>query len=170
MSETLGFFRVYYFQCPVLLTFVIMYTLKKSLGQHFLRDENMIRRIVETLKMDPFDRLLEVGPGAGALTKELLLLPGIDFMAVELDDEKVQYLNQQFPAIRGKIIHKNFLDMQAPFDQPFTVVGNFPYNISTQIVFKIIEWKELVPIVIGMFQKEVAQGPLLRQVPRFTAC
>lgn len=134
-----------------------MYTLKKSLGQHFLRDENMIRRIVEALKMDPFDRLLEVGPGAGALTKELLLLPGIDFMAVELDDEKVQYLNQQFPAIRGKIIHKNFLDMQAPFDQPFTVVGNFPYNISTQIVFKIIEWKELVPIVIGMFQKEVAQ-------------
>ncbi|MBS1510110.1 MAG: ribosomal RNA small subunit methyltransferase A [Bacteroidetes bacterium] len=134
-----------------------MYTLKKSLGQHFLKDENMIRKIVAALQEQPFERLLEVGPGAGALTKTLVTLPGIDFKAVELDDEKVQYLLQHYPALEGKIIHKSFLDIEQPFDESFTVIGNFPYNISTQILFKVLDWRDAVPAVIGMFQKEVAQ-------------
>lgn len=133
------------------------YTLKKSLGQHFLKDESVCRRIVAALEEDPFERLVEVGPGGGALTKYLLPLPGIDFRAVELDDEKVVYLEKTYPAIRGRIIHQSILDIDAPFDQPFTVVGNFPYNISSQILFKVLEWKNTVPVMIGMFQKEVAQ-------------
>lgn len=133
-----------------------MYTLKKSLGQHFLKDEQIITRIIDALKEHNFENLLEVGPGAGALTKFLITLPGIDFKAVEIDEEKVQYLHKQYPEIRDKIISKSFLEIDKPFEAPFTVIGNFPYNISTQILFKILEWKDDVPVVIGMFQKEVA--------------
>ncbi|MGC4100199.1 16S rRNA (adenine(1518)-N(6)/adenine(1519)-N(6))-dimethyltransferase RsmA [Ferruginibacter sp.] len=134
-----------------------MYTLKKSLGQHFLKDENIIRKIVDALQQESFTRLLEVGPGAGALTKHLLQLPGVDFKAVELDEEKVEYLFKQYPVLKDRIIHKSFLDIDQPFNESFVVIGNFPYNISTQILFKILEWKDDVPAVIGMFQKEVAQ-------------
>ena len=133
------------------------YTLKKSLGQHFLKDENICKQIVASLQQHPFDRLVEVGPGAGALTKYLLPLKGFEFKAVELDNEKVVYLHKTFPAIAGKIINADFLHIDAPFDDTFTVVGNFPYNISSQILFKILDWKDQVPVVIGMFQKEVAQ-------------
>lgn len=133
-----------------------MYTLKKSLGQHFLKDENICRSIVEELIKCPFTNLLEVGPGGGALTKYLVQIPGINFKAVELDDEKVVYLKKTYPVLTDKIIHQNFLDIDKPFEEPFTVVGNFPYNISTQILFKILEWEEDVPCVVGMFQKEVA--------------
>jgi 16S rRNA (adenine1518-N6/adenine1519-N6)-dimethyltransferase len=135
----------------------MQYTLKKSLGQHFLKDEAICRRIVDELNQDSFTQLLEVGPGGGALTKYLLKITGIDFKAVELDDEKVVFLEQAYPAIRGRIIHENFLDIKAPFEDQFTVVGNFPYNISTQILFKVLDWKEQVPTCIGMFQKEVAE-------------
>jgi len=86
-----------------------------------------------------------------------LQLPDIDFKAVELDEEKVTYLVQTFPQLQGKIIHESFLDTDKPFSGRFTVVGNFPYNISTQILFKILEWKEDVETMVGMFQKEVAQ-------------
>ena len=134
-----------------------MYTLKKSLGQHFLKDENICRKIVSSLQEHPFKQLLEVGPGGGALTKHLLQLPDIDFKAVELDEEKVTYLFQTFPQLQGKLIHESFLDTEKPFSGRFTVVGNFPYNISTQILFKILEWKEYVETMVGMFQKEVAQ-------------
>ena len=134
-----------------------MYTLKKSLGQHFLKDENICRQIVAALEENPFSQLLEVGPGGGALTKYLLPLPGIVFKCVEVDDEKVQYLLQTYPQLQDKIIHHSFLDIQPPFEDKFTVAGNFPYNISSQIVFKILEWKEQVECMIGMFQKEVAQ-------------
>ncbi|KIC94665.1 16S rRNA (adenine(1518)-N(6)/adenine(1519)-N(6))-dimethyltransferase RsmA [Flavihumibacter solisilvae] len=134
-----------------------MYTLKKSLGQHFLRDENICRKIVSALLEHPFERLLEVGPGGGALTKHLLELKDIDFKAVELDAEKVAYLEKTFPAIQNKLIHKSFLDIDPPFDKSFTVAGNFPYNISTQILFHILEWGGQVEMVVGMFQKEVAQ-------------
>lgn len=140
-----------------------MYTLKKSLGQHFLRDENVCRKIVQALQQHPFQRLLEVGPGGGALTKHLLEIPGIDFKAVELDEEKVQYLLQTFPAIEGKIIHQSFLETPIPFQQSFTLVGNFPYNISTQILFRVLEWKDQVEAVLGMFQKEVAQRVAARE-------
>lgn len=134
-----------------------MYILKKSLGQHFLKDENICRKIVDALQQEHYTQLLEVGPGGGALTKYLLNIPGINFKAVELDDEKVQYLSGEFPAIEGKIIHKNFLDIDPPFEGSFIVVGNFPYNISTQILFKILDWRAQVPVMFGMFQKEVAQ-------------
>ena len=134
-----------------------MYTLKKSLGQHFLKDEQIINQIIDALKKHPFERLLEVGPGAGALTKQLLQLPAIDFKAVELDEEKVQYLLKTYPVLKDKIISNSFLDIEKPFTEPFVVIGNFPYNISTQILFKILEWKDEVPVIIGMFQKEVAE-------------
>lgn len=132
------------------------YSLKKSLGQHFLKDENICKRMVDELLQHTFKQLLEVGPGGGALTKYLLKIPYIDFKAVELDDEKVAFLERSYPAIKGKVIHENFLDINLPFEGEFTVVGNFPYNISTQILFKILEWKQQVPLTVGMFQKEVA--------------
>lgn len=133
------------------------YSLKKSLGQHFLKDENVCRNIVAELEKNSFQRLLEVGPGGGALTKYLLKFSSIDFKAVELDNEKVVFLEKAFPAIRGRIIHESFLDIEPPFEEEFTVVGNFPYNISTQILFKVLDWKQHVPTVVGMFQKEVAE-------------
>ena len=133
-----------------------MYTLKKSLGQHFLKDENICRNIVKALEHRPFQRLLEIGPGGGALTKYLLALPGIDFKCIELDEEKVNWLLQQYPAIQTKIIHQDFLASSKPYEEPFTIVGNFPYNISSQILFKVLEWKDSVETVVGMFQKEVA--------------
>jgi 16S rRNA (adenine1518-N6/adenine1519-N6)-dimethyltransferase len=134
-----------------------MYTLKKSLGQHFLKDENICRDIVSSLPVIQDQQVLEVGPGAGAITKYLLQLPGIHFKAVELDAEKVQYLEKTYPAIKGKLIHQNFLETPAPFEGQFSVIGNFPYNISSQIMFRILEWRDQVPQVVGMFQKEVAQ-------------
>ena len=135
----------------------MQYTLKKSLGQHFLKDERVCEKIVKALQEDDFSHLLEVGPGGGALTKYLLQLPGIEFKAVELDAEKVAYLEHSYPSIIGKILHESILDVALPFPVPFTVAGNFPYNISSQILFRILEWKEQVPVMIGMFQKEVAQ-------------
>jgi 16S rRNA (adenine1518-N6/adenine1519-N6)-dimethyltransferase len=134
-----------------------MYTLKKSLGQHFLKNESIIQKIVESLSSHSFNNLVEVGPGAGALTKELIKIKDINFLAVELDEEKVVYLKKQYPTLTDKIISKSFLDIEMPFNEPFTVIGNFPYNISTQILFKILDWKESVPVIIGMFQKEVAE-------------
>jgi 16S rRNA (adenine1518-N6/adenine1519-N6)-dimethyltransferase len=134
-----------------------MYTLKKSLGQHFLKDENICRKIVLALQHHPFSKLLEVGPGGGALTKHLLELKGINFKAVELDEEKVNYLLATYPVLKNKIIHSSFLDIEKPFEGKFTVVGNFPYNISSQILFKVLEWKDDVECMVGMFQKEVAQ-------------
>ncbi|MBM3414772.1 MAG: ribosomal RNA small subunit methyltransferase A [Bacteroidetes bacterium] len=134
-----------------------MYILKKSLGQHFLQDENICRKIVEALQQRPVYQLLEVGPGSGALTKYLLDLPGLSFKAVELDQEKVEYLLKTYPALEGKIIHQSFLDLYPPFQGIFTVIGNFPYNISTQILFHVLEWRQQIEAVIGMFQKEVAQ-------------
>jgi 16S rRNA (adenine1518-N6/adenine1519-N6)-dimethyltransferase len=135
----------------------MQYTLKKSLGQHFLTDESICKQISSALTGTPFNQLLEVGPGAGALTKHLLELKGINFKAVELDREKVDYLQANFPLTIGKIIEGSILDMEAPFENDFTVIGNFPYNISTQIVFKVLDWKSQVPVMIGMFQKEVAE-------------
>ncbi len=134
-----------------------MFKIKKSLGQHFLKDGVVIQKIIDSLKEDSFTNLLEVGPGGGALTKHLVDIPNINFKAVELDDEKTVYLQQVYPSLKNKIIAESFLDIDAPFDEPFTVIGNFPYNISTQILFKVIDWKDKVPVVIGMFQKEVAQ-------------
>lgn len=134
-----------------------MYELKKSLGQHFLKDENICKKIVAEVEHLSNKQLLEIGPGGGAITKYLYLLDAIDFKAVELDTEKVDYLHKTYPPLVDKIINKSILDIAPPFENEFNVVGNFPYNISTQIVFKLLEWKEQVPVIIGMFQKEVAQ-------------
>lgn len=133
------------------------YTLKKSLGQHFLTNKAICQQIVDALTQTEYSNLLEVGPGAGALTEYLLKIPNINFKAVELDEEKVAYLQATYPSLINKIISDSFLDIDAPFTENFTVIGNFPYNISTQILFKILDWKQQVPVIIGMFQKEVAQ-------------
>ncbi|HTQ28952.1 MAG TPA: 16S rRNA (adenine(1518)-N(6)/adenine(1519)-N(6))-dimethyltransferase RsmA [Puia sp.] len=138
-------------------------TLKKSLGQHFLQDENICRKIISALRERPFHQLLEVGPGAGALTKYILEMGDIKFRTIEVDAEKVDYLQRNFPLLRDRIIHQDFLESNKPFEGRFTVVGNFPYNISSQILFKILEWKEDVECVIGMFQKEVAQRIAARE-------
>jgi len=139
----------------------MQYTLKKSLGQHFLKDENMCKKITdviqEALHENKLQHLLEVGPGAGAITKYLLQIPNINYKVVELDEEKVNYLETTYANIQSKIIHQDFLEMNTPFEENFMVAGNFPYNISSQILFKILEWKSAVPVVVGMFQKEVAQ-------------
>jgi len=140
-----------------LCTFAFMFRIKKSLGQHFLKDEVIIQKIVYALNENPFSNLLEVGPGGGALTKHLVKIPGINFKAVELDDEKTAYLLKTFPSLTDNLISQSFLDIDEPFDEPFIVIGNFPYNISTQILFKVLDWKDKVPVVIGMFQKEVAE-------------
>ncbi len=134
-----------------------MYTLKKSLGQHFLKDENISREIVQSLQRFSFKNLLEVGPGGGALTKYLLELPGIQLQCVELDNEKIQWLVKAYPSLEGRIIHASILEIEKPFEEAFMVVGNFPYNISSQILFKILEWKDNILGMVGMFQKEVGQ-------------
>jgi 16S rRNA (adenine1518-N6/adenine1519-N6)-dimethyltransferase len=135
----------------------MQYTLKKSLGQHFLNDVQICLQIKAALADTPIDQLLEVGPGAGALTQHIMDLPLKAFKAVELDREKVAYLLHTYPNLEGKIINEDFLETAIPFEDQFTLVGNFPYNISTQIVFRVLDWKEQVPVMIGMFQKEVAE-------------
>lgn len=132
------------------------YILKKSLGQHFLHDENMCMKIVEQIPATPGLQLLEVGPGGGALTKYIIQQDTIRYKAIEVDEEKVQYLYRTYPQLEGKIILRDILKAEAPFEGHFSVIGNFPYNISSPILFKILEWEEQVDEVIGMFQKEVA--------------
>ncbi|HEX7754508.1 MAG TPA: 16S rRNA (adenine(1518)-N(6)/adenine(1519)-N(6))-dimethyltransferase RsmA [Niabella sp.] len=134
-----------------------MYTLKKSLGQHFLKDDNICRKIVAAVEKEKPQQLLEVGPGGGAITRYLIQLPDLRFKAVELDTEKVAYLTQTYPALKEQLINESILETAVPFTGSFDIVGNFPYNISTQILFKILDWKEQVPVITGMFQKEVAQ-------------
>lgn len=134
-----------------------MYTLKKSLGQHFLHDERIAARIIEAFPVREGDRVLEVGPGGGALTQRLLALPGIDLRALEIDGEKVRWLAGQFPALETRLIHGDILKEAPPFPGPFAVIGNFPYNISSQILFRILEWRKQVFLMTGMFQREVAR-------------
>jgi len=131
--------------------------LKKSLGQHFLHDENMCRKIVEQLHYTPGMSLLEIGPGGGAITKYLVVREDINYKAIEVDEEKVTFLNKTYPQINGKIILKDILRADMPFEGSFAIIGNFPYNISSPILFKVLEWEPNVTEVIGMFQKEVAQ-------------
>ena len=132
---------------------------KKSLGQHFLTDLSIAARIVHTL--DDFRHLpvLEVGPGMGVLTQYLLEM-GLDLTVVELDGESVDYLNAAFPQLHGRIIGEDFLKMDLRKlygDAPFCVIGNYPYNISTQIFFKVLDYRDQVACCSGMLQREVAQ-------------
>lgn len=133
-----------------------MYTLKKSLGQHFLHDENMCRKVVNALPVSEGMQVLEVGPGGGAITRFLKDIAIIDFKAVEIDEEKIRYLKSRFPDLEGKLIAGDILKIRPPFEGLFSMIGNFPYNISSQILFRILEWKQQIPYVVGMFQKEVA--------------
>lgn len=135
----------------------MQYTLNKSLGQHFLHDENMCRKIVSQVSVQPGLQLLEIGPGGGAITKYLIRFEGVDYKAIEIDREKVDYLHHTYPELKGKIILEDILKAEAPFEGKFSIIGNFPYNISSPILFRVLEWEQQVDEVIGMFQKEVAQ-------------
>lgn len=133
------------------------YTLKKSLGQHFLHDENMCRKIVSSVDHQPGMQLLEIGPGGGAITKYLIEWQDVHYKAIEIDEEKVTYLNKTYPVLQHKIIRQDILKADVPFEGTFGIVGNFPYNISSPILFKVLDWEPQVAEVVGMFQKEVAQ-------------
>lgn len=130
---------------------------KKHLGQHFLTDPAIAERIVESLQFAPGDTVLEIGPGTGVLTtflleKEIRLLP------VEIDQESVVYLKQKWPQLEEHIIEQDFLkmDIDQHISGPFHVIGNFPYNISSQIFFRVLEYRQRVPSLVCMIQKEVA--------------
>ncbi len=142
---------------PTMQSFSGDLRLKKSLGQHFLTDESVVRQILDALQENPVHQLLEIGPGGGALTKHLIKLPEVDFRAVELDTEKAKRLIKTYPQLQDRIDIADFLETTEPFEGLFTVIGNFPYNISTEILFKLLSWKANVKRVIGMFQKEVAE-------------
>ncbi|SEG13205.1 16S rRNA (adenine(1518)-N(6)/adenine(1519)-N(6))-dimethyltransferase RsmA [Parabacteroides chinchillae] len=131
---------------------------KKALGQHFLKDLQIAQRIADTVADYKGTPILEIGPGMGVLT-QFLLEAGQDLTVVELDRESVAYLEQNFPALRGRIIGDDFLklDLSKLFSGPFCVIGNYPYNISSQIFFKVLDYKEQVPCCSGMLQKEVAE-------------
>jgi len=135
----------------------MQYTLKKSLGQHFLHDENMCQKIVLQLEDKPGMKVLEIGPGGGAITKYLILREAIDYKAIEIDAEKVEYLYKTYPILKDKIIQQDILAADPLFEGNFSIIGNFPYNISSPILFKILDWEPQVDEAIGMFQKEVAQ-------------
>ena len=141
---------------------------KKYLGQHFLKDEDIARQIAETLLQQDYKNVIEIGPGTGVLTKYLLLRDS-NLVAMDLDTESITYLNESFPlehpkAFEGdgtfKVIEADFLNFDTSTlfgDEQFGITGNFPYNISTQIVFKMLTLKNQIPEFSGMFQKEVAQ-------------
>lgn len=131
---------------------------KKHLGQHFLNDEKIALNIVEGLN-SPIKKVFEIGPGMGVLTKYLIQNKEIDLSVIEIDTESVAYLNENYPQLAGKIISGDFLKMDfTEFgDEPFNIIGNFPYNISSQIFFKVLEHREQIPQIVGMLQKEVAE-------------
>ena len=132
---------------------------KKHLGQHFLKDEGIAKDIADTLTLNGYDKVLEIGPGMGVLTKYLLEKP-VETWVIEIDKESVEYLDTHYPKLHGKILSEDFLryDITKSIgDEPFAIIGNFPYNISTQIVFRMLEMRERIPEFSGMFQKEVAE-------------
>lgn len=131
---------------------------KKSLGQHFLTDLSIAEKIAQTLSSYKGMPILEVGPGMGVLT-QYLLSEGHNLTVVELDTESVAYLNNNFPMLAGRIIEGDFLqmDLAKQFGNNLCVIGNYPYNISSQIFFKVLDYKDMVPCCSGMIQKEVAE-------------
>lgn len=130
---------------------------KKKLGQHFLKDQNLARKIVDSLGT-PVPDVLEVGPGMGILTRFLLQKSHFNLHAVEIDHESVEYLKNLFPELTDKLYHADFLNWDASqIPGPFSIIGNFPYNISSQIFFKILKMRSRIPEVVCMVQKEVAE-------------
>lgn len=132
---------------------------KKNLGQHFLTDLNIARRIADTVDACPGIPVLEIGPGMGVLTQYLVEKPR-EVRAVEIDSESVEYLHATFPQLKDNIIGEDFLrmDLREVFGgKPFVLTGNYPYDISSQIFFKMLDYKDLIPCCTGMIQREVAQ-------------
>ena len=131
---------------------------KKSLGQHFLKDFSVAERIAGVLSPFSYLPVLEIGPGTGVLT-QFLLKNESDLTVVELDKESVKYLNEHYPALKGRIVEADFLklDLNALFPGCFCVIGNYPYNISSQIFFKVLDYKDKIPCCAGMLQKEMAE-------------
>lgn len=132
---------------------------KKHLGQHFLKDENIAKKIADSLTLEEYGNILEIGPGMGVLTK-YLLKKDKTIWVVEIDRESITYLKTHFLHLSDRIINEDFLkmDLNSYFkNEPLAIIGNFPYNISSQIVFKTIEMRDQIPEFSGMFQKEVAQ-------------
>ena len=129
---------------------------KKYLGQHFLKDENIAAQIADSLT-GSVPHVLEIGPGMGVMTKYLLDKPELDFHAIEIDRESVDYLHSHYPSLH--VIEGDFLqlDLSTLFPNPFAVIGNFPYNISSQILFRVYDNRNRIPELVGMFQKEVAE-------------
>lgn len=132
---------------------------KKNLGQHFLNDKNIAKRIVDSLQADGISKVLEIGPGMGVLTQFLIQNSGYETSVVEIDRESVEYLEKHFPDLKERIISADFLRLKLDtcFQEPFAIIGNFPYNISSQIFFKVLDYRNQIPEVVGMLQKEVAE-------------
>jgi 16S rRNA (adenine1518-N6/adenine1519-N6)-dimethyltransferase len=131
---------------------------KKSLGQHFLKDEKIAQKIVESLTLHgDYKQVLEVGPGMGILTQFLFQNKAYTTTLIELDRESIVHLQKKFPDHVSQIVEGDFLklDLNRLFTEPFAIIGNFPYNISSQILFSVLDNKEMIPEVVGMFQKEV---------------
>ena len=130
---------------------------KKALGQHFLTDQKVARSIVDALQCP--GPALEIGPGMGVLTQYLLQREDVDLKLVEIDGESVEYLLAHFPGMQGRLLQADFLTLRLEklFPERFAVIGNFPYNISSQIFFKILDHRERIPEVVCMIQKEVAE-------------
>ena len=130
---------------------------KKHLGQHFLNDIIIAQKIADSLIGNSYKKVLEIGPGTGVLT-QYLLKKEYETHVIEIDAESVIYLNKNFPQLKNKILATDFLKIELSefFQEPIAIIGNFPYNISSQIVFKTIENRKMIPEFAGMFQKEVA--------------
>lgn len=134
-------------------------TAKKNLGQHFLTDQSIARKIVESLSSD-CPNVLEIGPGMGVLTQYLFETPSIKTIAIDVDRESVEYLKNHYPQHENSILHGDFLRYNVAElfnNQPFSIIGNLPYNISSQIFFKVLDHKNNIPEVVCMIQKEVAE-------------
>lgn len=131
---------------------------KKHLGQHFLHDQNIARKIAGSLSGSS-SNVLEIGPGTGILTRFLLENKNLNFKAIEIDTESVSFLHDHFPVLHDRLFHADFLksNLNDFFSEPFAIIGNFPYNISSQILFKVLDYRNMVPEVVGMVQKEVAE-------------
>lgn len=134
-------------------------TAKKHLGQHFLTNVQYANDIANTLKGNNFTQVLEIGPGKGVLTQELLPIYGDKLTVIDIDTESIAYLHKYFPQLEDRIIEADFLQMRLDqeFEEQIAITGNYPYNISSQIMFKVLDYKDQIVEVSGMFQKEVAQ-------------
>lgn len=132
---------------------------KKHLGQHFLNDQRIAIEIVNSLSLNNYNSVLEIGPGMGVLTQHLLKIPNLNFKCIDVDFESVEWLKNEFNLSDDNLIHGDFLklNLNEIFENQFAIIGNFPYNISSQILFNMLENKHNIPEMVGMFQKEVAE-------------